>query len=694
MTHHRSRHARAATLPRKLWPLLLAFTAAVLLPGIQVRADGPADNEPARVRPVPPPGVEPPADVRAALEAKLPLLGRAVQNLESSPETADLAADVRIYYNAVRYALHYGEFFKPAEFKVAEQQLATGLARAAAAAKGAAPWRSSTGPGVRGYVSEIDGSTQPYGLLVPAGYRPGAGGKWRLDVWFHGRGETLSELNFIQGVERSGGPFVSDRTFVLQPYGRYCNANKFAGEIDLLEAIQEVKKLYPIDDDRIIVRGFSMGGAACWQFAAHYADRWAAAAPGAGFSETPEFLRVFQNEAVQPAWWERKLWQWYDCPEYAPNFFNLPTVAYSGEIDRQKQAADVMEAALAREGIRLAHLIGPQTAHSYHPATRLEVAERIDSIAAAGRNPMPRRIRLRTPTLRYNKMYWITLNALEEHWKPASVDAEVTSGGEVNLKTSGVRALTIDMPAGRAPFELDAHPRLRIDDQRIEAPPVMSDRSWRVELRRDGKRWISGAAPAAARRVKKHGLQGPIDDAFMQPFLFVRPSRLPAEPAVAAWVEAEMNRAIREWRRQFRGEARVKQDIEVTAEDIQRYNLVLWGDPEGNRVLGRLAHDLPLGWTQGEIRVGDRAFPGKNHVLLAIYPNPLNVERYVVLNSGFTFREYDYLNNARQTPRLPDWAVIDTTTPPGTRYPGRVADADFFGEEWQLKEPASERGLR
>ena len=42
-----------------------------------------------------------------------------------------------------------------------------------------------------------------------------------------------------------------------------------------------------------------------------------------------------------------------------------------------------------------------------------------------------------------------------------------------------------------------------------------------------------------------------------------------------------------------------------------------------------------------------------------IYPNPLNPKRYVVLNSGFTFREYDYLNNARQVPKLPDYAVID-----------------------------------
>ena len=48
------------------------------------------------------------------------------------------------------------------------------------------------------------------------------------------------------------------------------------------------------------MRGFSMGGAAAWHFAAHYAGLWAAAAPGAGFSETPEFLKVWQKETLQP----------------------------------------------------------------------------------------------------------------------------------------------------------------------------------------------------------------------------------------------------------------------------------------------------------------------------------------------------------------------------------------------------------
>ncbi len=62
--------------------------------------------------------------------------------------------------------------------------------------------------------------------------RPNTPHRFRLDVWCHGRGEKLSELNFINGRQTSRGEFTPPNAFVLHPYGRYCNANKFAGEID------------------------------------------------------------------------------------------------------------------------------------------------------------------------------------------------------------------------------------------------------------------------------------------------------------------------------------------------------------------------------------------------------------------------------------------------------------------------------
>src|SRR5207248_10437 len=128
--------------------------------------------------------------------------------LKAKPALLQLLPDVEIYRKAVHWALSYDEFFKSNEVKVARALLQQGLERVDLLHEGRAPWLGTTGLVVRGYVSRIDGSVQPYGLVVPASYRPGSPNRFRLDCWFHGRGETLSEVDFIIGRERSVGEFA------------------------------------------------------------------------------------------------------------------------------------------------------------------------------------------------------------------------------------------------------------------------------------------------------------------------------------------------------------------------------------------------------------------------------------------------------------------------------------------------------
>ena len=159
------------------------------------------------------------------------------------------------------------------------------------------------------------------------------------------------------------------------------------------------------------------------------------------------------------------------------------------------------------------------------------------------------------------------------------------------------------------------------------------------------------------------------------------------------WARNEMTRATDHWRKQFRGDARVKKDTAITADDIANHNLVLWGDPGSNALLARIADQLPLKWSKQDMALGKGKWRAAGHAPVMIYPNPLNPERYVVINSCVTFREYDYLNNARQVPKLPDWAIINLSTPPNTRSPGAVVDAGFFDEQWQWM-PADASGRK
>jgi pimeloyl-ACP methyl ester carboxylesterase len=643
-------------------------------------------NNSESVRRIPPAGVEIPAADRAELEAGVARLGKEIEalrvDLKNNPALLDLLPDVQIFCNAVRYALTYGEFFKPEEVKAAAWQLKQGMERVYDLRSGRAPWRTQAGLVVRGYVSEIDGSVQPYGLIVPESYQPNLPFNYRLDVWFHGRNETLSEVNFIADRQKNWGQFVPPNAFVLHPYGRYCNANKFAGEIDLFEALAHVRKNYPIDENRISVRGFSMGGAATWHIATHHAGLWAAAAPGAGFAETAEYLKLNRNDAP---WYEQKLWHLYDATDYAVNLFNCPTVAYSGELDRQKQAADIMARALKAEGIELVHIIGPKTEHRYHPDSIKEISARIDSVVAQGRDPAPRRVKFTTWTLRYNRMHWVTIDAMERHWERARVDAEIRNNAPVQAVTQNVTALTLSFPPGQCPFDNSRKPVVTIDEQRVEAPAPLSDRSWTAHFRKLDGKWTLVEKADDGELRKRHGLQGPIDDAFMSSFVMVRPTGKAMNEKISAWAGSEMARAIGQWRSLFRGEARVKDDAAITEDDIARSNLILWGDPSSNKVLAKIIDHLPIRWDAQNVKVGDQTFAAKEHAPVLIYPNPLNQKRYVVVNSGFTFREADYLTNARQTPKLPDWAVVNLSVLAGPRAPGRIAAAGFFGERWELK---------
>jgi len=666
-------------------------------------ADGPADNVPANVRRVPKLGIEVPEEKRKELEAGLAKLRSTIDEVKKRTDykSRELWPDAEIFYKSVHDALVYQEFFDPSELGEATRQLTMGQFRAEQLSRGEASWTSAIGLNVRGYVSKIDGSVQPYGLVIPESYNSKGPQRYRTDLWFHGRGEVLSELNFLRDRMNNIGSINPDDTIVLHPYGRYCNAAKFAGEIDALEALDSVKRRYRVDEDRISVRGFSMGGASAWHFAVHYPDRWFAANPGAGFSETPDFLKVFQKENLQPTWWERKLWQWYDCPGWAANLRQCPVVAYSGELDNQKQAADIMEPAMRKEGIELRHVIGPGTRHAIHPEGKEEVERRMKELAGKGRGSGV--MRFTTTTLRYNTSNVLIIDELEEHWQPSSFT--LLRGNSILVDAKGIAAFTLSympgenvLPPGRFKPQLaiSASP---IDLAKLEpnaAETIIgpmqreSDGSYKISVHKDGV-WKLGPRPADGSLRKKHGLQGPIDDAFLDSFIFVRPTGKPWNEMAGKWSDAELTRAIEHWRRQFRGNARVKNDVDVTQADMESSNIVLWGDPASNSVLAKIAEKLPIQWTKESISAGkDRKFAADKHALVAIYPNPLFPYRYVVLNSSFTYRDFAYLNNARQVPMLPDWAVVDLTTPPGSVWPGKIADADFFDERWQLKPPHAE----
>jgi pimeloyl-ACP methyl ester carboxylesterase len=644
----------------------------------------PAQTPPPPAKRLPPAGVEIAASARDELTTGAAVLRKELDALAAAvaqdARRSSLLPDVEIFHKAVDWALRYGEFFDVKQVEIARHLLAVGRERLVQLRAGAAPWTDSTGLVVRGYRSKLDHSIQPYALVIPSDWKRNDGKARRLDVVLAGRGEKRSELAFIDEHEKKPGEIVPKEGIVLHPYGRYCNATKFAGEVDVFEAMDAVRRNYGIDESRIIVRGFSMGGASTWHLATHYPGIWAAAAPGAGFAETAAYNKALAPGKPERTAWEQKLWRWYDATGYAANLFAVPTVAYSGEIDPQKQAADIMEKAMAAEGLKLEHLIGPQTAHKYHPETKATLVARLDALTAKGRAEWPDEDHLTTYTPRYSSSRRIRIMELEEPWERSDVHIRFALPQQLEVKTRNVRVFGVK-------FGKPATVNASIDGQAVQFAS-RAGHSWFIQ--NDGK-WAALSRTSAEARWKNGerkipGLSGPIDDAFMEPFLFVRPTGTPLNETIGVWSAAELRHATKMWRDIFRADVLVKDDTAVTDNDIANKNLVLWGDASSNRLLARIlgSGKLPLTWDARKLTFRGHAYDAAHHAPVLVFPNPLSSEpRYIVLNSGIDFRDEAYGTNSLQTPKLPDYAIIDLRQPAGPRWPGKIVEAGFFDSNWK-----------
>ncbi len=121
------------------------------------------------------------------------------------------------------------------------------------AERGEDPYVGRTGLFRRAFRSEMDGTLQPYCVRVPADYDPTR--TYPLLVFLHGSASTETDI--------AGKSFLSPGGFIeVAPFGRG-PSNGFAtpeAQTDIAEAIEDAIANYPIDREKIVLTGFSMGG--------------------------------------------------------------------------------------------------------------------------------------------------------------------------------------------------------------------------------------------------------------------------------------------------------------------------------------------------------------------------------------------------------------------------------------------------
>ncbi|MDY3551817.1 hypothetical protein R5W24_000897 [Gemmata sp. JC717] len=605
-------------------------------------------------------------------------LRKAIAALKQKAVADDMLVEVEIYLKAAENIVRFEEWLAKDSIKWTFATLEQGLSRAKQAEGGKAMWRDAPGKwAVRAYRSRVDDSIQPYAVLLPHDYGKDPKKQWRLDIVLHGRDAALTEAKFI-GTHQGTAP--KDLGYVqLEVYGRGNNAYRWAGETDVLEAggdfvTSEFLRGGPeIGTWQVVIRGFSMGGAGTWHIGLHRPFFFEVIGPGAGFTTTHGYIANLPKELPD---YQEKCLRIYDAHLYAENAFNVPVVAYSGEKDAQKKAADNIEAALKgfKEPFKFTHLVAPGLEHQM-PKPWQEKAEAEFKKYLTAKRKTPERVRFVTFTTRWNDFAYGEIEALEKHYEKAVVDSTWTKDA-LRITTQNVASLRLRRLT-------DWHPvpaAVSIDGQTV-ATKLAPDED--LFLSKVGGKWVTGRTDADKLR-KRHKLQGPIDDAFVDGFVVARPTGQWKTPVKDRYQEAAADQFTAVWDRYFRGTLRTTKVADYDAKIDG--NLILFGDPENNPLIAKVLPKLPITWTKDELVVNGVKYDPKTHVPVLIYPNPLNNnESYVVINSGHTFKEADLKGtNALLYPRLGDWAVIKPAPTEKDPAAYEVVAAGLFDENWQF----------
>ena len=614
---------------------------------------------------------------RTELEKQLAAQQKAFNKIEGSLRS-EQKADISACLKAVRWALRYDEFPKKDYVKQSQRVLKLAGQRIAAAGK---PQDDFTKKIVRGYFSKLDGSVQPYAISFPPGFDPKSTKSLPLHLKLHGRSNQMNEVNFFHR-HQGKSPGKNQTWIQLDVYGRGNNAYRWAGEVDVFEALADVKRRHYIDESRITLHGFSMGGAGAYHLGVHHPHLWSSAGAGAGFVD----FYKYQKQTEQRAPHEHATLGIYDAVDYAMNTFNVPFVCYGGEKDKQLLSGKMMKAAAANHDIDLKLIIGPGMGHKFDPKSQAEFMAFHADASAKGRPRFGERkhIRFTTKTLKYNKCDWLSIEEMVKPYTATTVDARIDDDGTLVIETENVRVLSlargiasnVEIDDAGLPFDAAADGLL---------PDVYYERSdkgaWSVIDYEASKQFPDNDAAH-----KRHDLQGPIDDAFMQPFVCIEPTGKPLSVKHNDWSQWTLKRFSREWNKWHRGALPTAKDSELSKAMIASKNLILFGDPGSNKIIAQILKELPLEWTANAITFAGKKYSADEHGISMIFPNPLNSKRYVVINSGHTFHERDFkASNSWLFPRLGDAAVVNFK-PNGKGFTETVQNAVIFDTDWKLPE--------
>lgn len=468
------------------------------------------------------------------------------------------------------------------------------------------PQRLPTGPQVLTFHSVADDTEQPYSLYLPKSYDENKA--YPLVVMLHGAGSNHRlALRRVFGKSNANGetdveasryfPEWTDVEYiVVAPYARGTAGYQGIVEQDVYAVLDDVKKRFKIDEDRVYLTGLSMGGGGTLWIGLTRPDIWAALAPVC---------------PAPPA----------GTSDLLGNAQHLPVHFFHGDAD------PVVPIAGTRQMVDKMQQLGIQVQSEEYEGVKhdswvnaYEGGQIFKWFAQYKRNPHPDKVHFSTHTLKHNKAYWVELLQLDTGGL-AHIEAEITGRQQLNVKTEKVVSFHLNLKE-HPQISMDEVISIEIDGRSLRLAPE-SD----ISFYKDGNTWKVGNLIQPGSLVKQPSQSGPIYEAFSDRHVYVygtadNPSGEElAKRRVLAYEAANWSAYRGEFLGRMMFFPRILADNEVRPSDLESSHLVLFGNKENNALIKNMADDLPIHLDASDAE----------HGLFYIFPHN---ERYVVVNSG------------------------------------------------------------
>ncbi|MHC4715472.1 MAG: hypothetical protein ACYS5V_00740, partial [Planctomycetota bacterium] len=458
---------------------------------------------------------------------------------------------------------------------------------------GKQPHRRYAGKGVAvAYWSELMGRIEAIWVHVPPGYDPG--GEYQLVMCYkcgggihYKDGKAAGGYRPTVKVANQTDTFFAWSSLSTQVKGRM-------GAVDeLREAMPAICSEFAVSPDRVFLTGWSDGGfTAIWLASYH-----------------PHLVAGILPNCAN--------WQYSNVSQVG--LYSVPFLVVDGWFDGGFVQRNMSRWHVLRSmGYPVRGIMG-QHGHAYKPYEDVAELKRILAWAKARRrNLWPRRVRYATWNLTRHRAYWVSIERMVEPALAAQIDVRAGDGNRIEVDAHNVGAF-----------------RLSLSDKLIDpAKPVTVITNGRASYSGPAKAKLTVhvTPPPEAQFVKTPATPGGIGARVVRSYYGLK-RKGGFRMRGRRWLSVRGTGGDEATRKLLAGWAPkgAKADTDVTAADMARYDLYLYGGPDVNRLTARMAGKLPVNFGKGRFAVGAKVYDRPANCVKLIHPNPLSPGRFVIV---------------------------------------------------------------